>query len=64
LETFENNVAYEHKIWIDLTVSTTLKKPSKKHTRFILIRFGLIDLQSKNNATLGNVAYVCSTSWQ
>ena len=36
--------------------SSTLKKPSKNYTCFILRRFGLflIHLQSKNKATLGN----------
>ena len=39
----------EHKTGIDLTVSSTLKKPSKNYTCFILRRFGLflIHLQSK-----------------
>jgi len=38
----------EHKTGIDLTVSLTLKKPSKNYTGFILRRFGLflIHLQS------------------
>jgi len=46
----------EHKIGIDLTVSSTLKKPSKNYTCFILKRFRLflIHLQSKNKSTLGN----------
>jgi len=46
----------EHKIGIDLAVSSTLKKPSKNYTCFILRRFGLflIHFQSKNKATLGN----------
>jgi len=41
----------EHKIGIDLTVSSTLKKPSKNYTCFVSRRFGsfLIHLQSKNN---------------
>jgi len=48
----------EHKIGIDLTVSSTLKKPSKNCTCFILRRFGLffIHLQTKNKATLGNAS--------
>jgi len=39
-----------------VVISSTLKKPSKNYTCFILKRFGLflIHLQSKNNATLGN----------
>jgi len=39
----------EHKISIDLTVSSTQKKPSKHFSCFILRRFGLflIHLQSK-----------------
>jgi len=32
----------EHKIWIGLTVSSTLKKTSKNYTCFILRRFGLL----------------------
>jgi len=51
----------EHKIGIDLTVSSTLKKPSKNYivyTCFILRRFGLFltHLQSNNKATLGNAS--------
>jgi len=48
----------EHKIGIDLTVSSTLKNPSKNYTCFILRRFGLflIHLQSKNEATLANAS--------
>jgi len=48
----------EHKTGIDLTVSSTLKKPSKNYTCFISRRFGLflIHLQSKNKPTLGNVS--------
>jgi len=48
----------EHKTGIDLTVSSTLKKPSKNYTCFISRRFGLflIHFQSKNKATLGNVS--------
>ena len=48
----------EHKTGIDLTVSSTLKKPSKNYTCFISRRFGLflIHLQSKNKATLDNVS--------
>jgi len=40
----------EHKTAIDLTVSSTLKKPSKNYTCFISRRFGLflIHLQSEN----------------
>ena len=47
----------EHKIGIDITVSSTLKMPSKNYT-FFLRRFGLllIHLQSKNKATLGNAS--------
>ena len=43
----------EHKTGIDLTVSSTLKKPSKNYTCFISRHFGLflIHLQSKNKAT-------------
>jgi len=42
----------EHKIATHLTVSSTLKKPSKNYTCFILRRFGLflIHLQSKIKA--------------
>jgi len=48
----------EHKTGIDLTVSSTLKKPSKNYTCFFSRRFGLflIHLQSENKATLGNVS--------
>jgi len=48
----------EHKIGVDLTVSSTLKKPSKNYTCFSLRRFGLflIHLQSKNIAALGNAS--------
>jgi len=48
----------EHKTGIDLTVSSTLKKPSKNYTCFISRHFGLflIHLQSENKATLGNVS--------
>jgi len=48
----------EHKIGIDLTVSSTLKKPSKNYTCFILRRLVLflIHLQSKNKATLANAS--------
>jgi len=51
-------ISLEHKTGIDLTVSSTLKKPSKNYACFILRRFGLflIHLQSKNKATLGNVS--------
>jgi len=47
-------VALEHKIEIDLTVSSTLKKPSKNYTCFILrrCRLFLIHLQSKTKAIL------------
>jgi len=40
----------KHKTGIDLTVSSTLNKPSKNYTCFILRRFGLflIHLQSEN----------------
>jgi len=34
-------VSLERKTGIDLTVSSTLKKPSKNYTCFILRRFGL-----------------------
>jgi len=42
----------EHKTGIDLTVSSTLKKPSKNYTCFVSRRFGLflIHLQSENKA--------------
>jgi len=33
----------EHKTGLDLTVSSTLKKPSKYYTCFILRRFGFLD---------------------
>jgi len=48
----------EHKTGIDLTVSPTLKKPSKNYTCFISRRFGLflIHLQSENKATLEHVS--------
>jgi len=48
----------EHKIKKDLTISSTLKKPSKNYTCFILRLFGLflIHLQSKNKATLRNAS--------
>jgi len=48
----------DHKIGIDLTVSSTLKKPSRNYACFILRRFGLflIHLQSKNKATLGSAS--------
>jgi len=48
----------EHKTGIDLTVSSTLKMPSKNYACFISRRFGLflIHLQSKNKATLANVS--------
>ena len=41
-----------YKTGIDLTVSSTLKKPSKNYTCFISRRFGLflIHLQSENKA--------------
>jgi len=41
---------------MDLTLSSTLKKPSKSSTFFILRRFVLfiIHLQSKNTEALGN----------
>jgi len=38
----------EHKTGIDLTVSSTLKKPSKNYTCFISRRFGLLPI---NNVT-------------
>jgi len=55
---FKNKKTFEHKTGIDLTVSSTLKKPSKNYTCFISRHFGLflIHLQSKNKATLGNVS--------
>ena len=45
-----------YKLIFTCEVSSTLKKPSKNYTCFILRRFGLflIHLQSKNKATLGN----------
>jgi len=46
---FLTAIILKHKTGIDLTVSPTLKKPSKNYTCFILRRFGLflIHLQSK-----------------
>jgi len=43
---------------IKISVSSTIKKPSKNYTCFISRRFGLflIHLQSENKATLGNVS--------
>ena len=43
---------------VNLTVSSTLKKPLKNYSCFILRRFGLflIHLQSKIKATLGNAS--------
>ena len=34
-------ISLEHKTGVDLTVSSTLKKPSKNYACFILRRFGL-----------------------
>jgi len=53
-----NSFINTKKAFKDLTVSSTLKKPSKNYTRFTLRRFGLflIHLQSKNKATLGNAS--------
>jgi len=47
---FDYKIGREHKTGIDLTVSSTLKKPSKNYKCFILRRFGLflIHLKSKN----------------
>jgi len=49
LKNIKFNRTLEHKTGIDLTVSSTLKKPSNNYTCFILRRFGLflIHLQSK-----------------
>ena len=46
----------DHKIGIDLTVSSTLKNPSINYSCFVFRRFGLflIHLQPKNKATPGN----------
>jgi len=49
---------YISKLKSSFSVLSTLKKPSKNYTCYILRRFGLflIDLQSKNKETLDNAS--------
>ena len=51
-------MAYYFSLFFYVLVSSTLKKPSKNYTCFILRRFGLflIHLQSKNKARLANAS--------